>query len=333
MHQEQWNELAKYGQQLDFNLKRLNETKDEIVRVQAILQSIIQLQNNDLRVAVNRLADRFTLMEQQLANHGLPKIDYYDHEFTSIRKLAESPDWPLAVEEMVRDENYEKAKAANILDMIVIENVAGKRVLDFGCGEGYLTSAIATRGAALAVGYDPAGKDERFQNKLLTKDKLVAANNAPYDFIVVYDVLDHCEDPVAALKFIEDLASMQTKVIVRNHPFSSRHGKHLFTTLNRAFLHMVLDDIELVRLCGSAGMPTRPILRPVAEYRGWLANTKFNIELETPVTTPVEPFFLNPDNYLVRDKLVGKYQGEDPTRYMQIDFMDYVLKKRTQVVI
>jgi hypothetical protein len=96
---------------------------------------------------------------------------------------------------------------------------------------------------------------------------------------------------------------------------------------------MIFDEMELVRLCGTAGLPTKLILRPVSEYRAWLANTKFSVEMETPVTTPVEPFFLNPENYMVRDKLIGKYMGEDPTRHMQIDFMDYILKKNNQFVI
>jgi hypothetical protein len=185
----------------------------------------------------------------------------------------------------------------------------------------------------LAVGYDPVVADQRFQNKLLTKDKLVVANNAPYDFIIVYDVLDHCEDPVAALKFIEELATPQTKVIVRNHPFCSRHGKHLFTALNRAFLHMFLDDLELVRLCGTSGEWTRPVLRPLTEYRNWLTHTKFDIAMETAVTTPVESFFTTPDNYLLRDKIITKYEGEDPSRHMQVDFVDYVLRKKTHTII
>jgi 2-polyprenyl-3-methyl-5-hydroxy-6-metoxy-1,4-benzoquinol methylase len=334
MNQEQWDELAKYGRSLDFNLKRLNETKDEIVRVQTILQMVIGMANDEMRVAVNRLSDRFNLLEQQLVKHGLPKIDYYDHEFTTVRKLAEGNQWPLAVEDIVRNDTYEIAKANNILDMIVIDNLAGKRVLDYGCGSGTLVAEIEKRDAALVVGYDIKGPSEhREAKKIFTKDKVVVANHAPYDFIILYDVLDHTEDPVGNLKFIEEISTPQTKIIVRNHPFCARHGKHLFTTLNRAFLHMFFDDMELTRLCGYTGIYTQPVLRPMIEYRRWLSHTNFETVMETPITTPVESFFTDPENYMLRDKLVAKYNGEDPTRHMQIDFVDYVLRKKNQVII
>lgn len=334
MNQDQWHELIKYGRQLDFNVKRLNETKDEIIKVQSILQYMILSANDDLKTTVNRLADRFSLLEQQLVKHGLPKIDYYDHEFNAIRKMTESNDWPAAVENIVRDDNYLRAKASNILDMVVIEDIKNKRVLDFGCGSGYLTFELHQRGASLAVGYDIQGPSEhREERKVFTKDKVVVGNNAPYDFIIVYDVLDHCEDPVGTLKFIEEMSSPKTKVVVRNHPFCSRHGKHLFTTINKAFLHMFLDDLELVRMCGTSGDYTRPVLRPVVEYRNWISHTKFQIELEAPAVTPVEPYFIDPNNYILRDKIAAKYDGEDPGKHMQMDFVDYVLRTKTQIVI
>jgi 2-polyprenyl-3-methyl-5-hydroxy-6-metoxy-1,4-benzoquinol methylase len=333
MTQEQWEELTKYGRHLDFNVKRLNETKDEIVKIQSMLQYLIMSQSDDLKSTVNRLADRFGLLEQQLVTHGLPKIDYYDHEFSTIRKMAEGDQWPQAVENIVRDENYQRAKAAAIIDMVVIEPITGKRVLDYGCGSGYLTNAIKERGASLAVGYDVKASEHREPSKVFTKDKLVVANNAPYDFIIVYDVLDHCEDPITVLKHIEDLCLPHTKVFIRNHPFCSRHGKHMFTTMNKAFLHMFFDDMELVRLCGNSGEFTRPVLRPLFEYRAWLAQSNFNVELETASTTPIEQYFLKPENYLLRDKILARYENDDPTRHMQIDFVDYVLRKKAHVII
>ena len=72
----------------------------------------------------------------------------------------------------------------------------GGAVLDFGCGEGHVVvKASAT--AARSIGFDIVKTGvhdwEKSGKYLLTRNFDKVINSGPYDIILLYDVLDHCE--------------------------------------------------------------------------------------------------------------------------------------------
>lgn len=74
----------------------------------------------------------------------------------------------------------------------------GTRFLDYGCGKGLFVRFLRKRGHTMAFGYDPYGKASD------TGDK-ANLDQAPFDVILLQDVLEHVEDPEALLKEMDGL--------------------------------------------------------------------------------------------------------------------------------
>ena len=83
---------------------------------------------------------------------------------------------------------------------------SGKRVLDVGCGNGYLGKILADRGYEVTGIEQPGGTNQRFPPEV----RLVEAdleNGLPeldgkFDYILCADVLEHLRDPLRLLKEI-----------------------------------------------------------------------------------------------------------------------------------
>jgi len=271
-------------------------------------------------------------MRDQLERIGLPKIDVYERKLTFIKeKLAEN-DWPQAIDLscVPQTEADEIKRADNIIDLIVTEFLKDLKFLDYGCGQGYVAHAATKRGVTLSVGYDLKINWAQFQDTsrlLLTGDFQEVMKHGPYDVVLLYDVLDHYKgNPLEALHRIKDMLSPRGRVYVRNHPWCSRHGTHLYNQINKAYLHLLLDEVELARIGGYASDHTIKLIRPVDTYREWFHKAGFTIKNEIILTQPVESFFTSFDNAIIKEKAAKHWDGEDPTRYMSLQFVDYLLE-------
>jgi 2-polyprenyl-3-methyl-5-hydroxy-6-metoxy-1,4-benzoquinol methylase len=169
--------------------------------------------------------------------------------------------WPVAVPEtmIVKDEPTKKIRASSIVSTFIKQPIADKRVLDFGCGEGYTTAEIQRSGAAVSVGYDIASNDAwtKFPGVKFTTNLQEVAANGPYDIILLYDVMDHLvgTTPVEFLKQIATMMSASTRLYIRFHPITSPHGTHLYQTLNKAYAHLLFDQ-EVLASLGGVSEPT-----------------------------------------------------------------------------
>ena len=72
------------------------------------------------------------------------------------------------------------------------------RFLDFGCGAGHFVTYLRGRGHRQAVGYDPYGRPDGWIDRSVLQPE-------SYDFINLYDVIEHVEDPT---RLLSDLAGM-----------------------------------------------------------------------------------------------------------------------------
>ena len=70
-------------------------------------------------------------------------------------------------------------------------------LLDYGCGSGLLVNELHHKGYLHAVGYD--AYHEKFNDPIIF--------NHQYDFVVLQDVIEHSEDPVAMLDEVIDLTN------------------------------------------------------------------------------------------------------------------------------
>jgi SAM-dependent methyltransferase len=146
-----------------------------------------------------------------------------------------------------------------------------------------------------------------------------ATPDPPFDLYVLFDILDHLVDrsPADALREAAGNLAPGGQLIVRCHPWCSRHGTHLYHQSNKAFLSAYLTAAELA----AAGLAERPTRRgfvdPVAEYRRWVADAGLAVVRERVHRQPVEKVF----------EQLARRGDIDPRVFphMDITFVDYLL--------
>lgn len=299
----------------------LKEVKESIVSLKETQERMMLYEHNNLRRDVLEITNN-------LKRYGLPTASEYEKTLNDIKNLIEKGDWPLAIENSLlcnSDEQIQK-RADAVLDLLVAENLKGKRFLDYGCGKGHTIPSALKREAALVMGYDITDEYE-FDRQNFTSNFDVVKNNAPYDIILLHDVLDHIQvlDPVQAIVQAASVLSPNGRIYLRNHPWSSRHGGHLYLGKNLAFLHLIFDEIELTRCLGIQPDHVLKISQPVETYRHWFREAGLSIKDEFIIRTEVEPFFKN--HQAILDKLSKIWESNEVIEsYMEIDFVEYVLE-------
>jgi 2-polyprenyl-3-methyl-5-hydroxy-6-metoxy-1,4-benzoquinol methylase len=282
-----------------------------------------------------------TLLEEELK---APPAPYSDRdrisEITDLRLLAKSDQWPQAVPDDLicgDDEDNKLNRAAGIVHEFIRADMTDKRFLDFGCGEGHVPFVAANLvGVKLAVGYDPVAQDwnhfDHVSNMKLTSHFEEVKKDAPYDVILLNDVLDHCSNPKALLEQVKEVKSQTGRIFVRCHPWTSRHGTHLYKQLNKAYLHLVFNKEELYAM-GLKDTHTYQLLDPMPAYRSLFKDAGFTVVQEEVITHPVELFFTHKPAILrrIKEKWAKSENNalatgvEFPREIMEIQFADFVL--------
>jgi 2-polyprenyl-3-methyl-5-hydroxy-6-metoxy-1,4-benzoquinol methylase len=244
-----------------------------------------------------------------------------------IMDLLKSEEWPEAVPQYLICEDNEKDKldrAEGILDLIGVQNIKGKKFLDFGCGEGHV-SAQAFGIASKSIGYDflPTGKFdwELDENFLLTSDFKKVVANAPFDFISLYDVLDHSENPVELLDQVKSICSKKTKIFVRCHPWIGRHASHLYRQINKAWIHVFFTEEEIRSMGYNMDFVFKTYF-PMATQNKWFNDAGFKVVSSDTTKTVVEPFFKRSE---LKSRLPNEFK-EFPEWQMCQAFNDYVIQ-------
>ena len=155
-------------------------------------------------------------------------------------------------------------------------DLAGKTVLDVGCGGGILAESMAWRGAAAVTGIDLAEKSlqtaeaharmggvDNVRYRCVSVEDLAAENPHGYDVVTCMEMMEHVPDPASVIRACAKLAKPD--------------GMVFFSTINRnakSYLHAILGaeyvlnlvpkgthdwqkfitPAELARMCRQAGL-------------------------------------------------------------------------------
>ena len=183
--------------------------------------------------------------------------------------------------------------------------VAGKRLVDVGCGGGILAESMAQRGAnvtGIDMGEAPlsvarlhqaeSGLDIHYRHS--TAEQLAEAEAGRFDIVCCLEMLEHVPDPAAVIAACADL---------------TRPGGGLyFSTINRnpkAFLFAVVGAEHILKLLPAGTHEYEKFIKP-SEMAAWIRRAGLVLQDMTGMTyNPLtKQYRLNPKdvsvNYLMR---------------------------------
>jgi 2-polyprenyl-3-methyl-5-hydroxy-6-metoxy-1,4-benzoquinol methylase len=250
------------------------------------------------------------------------------------KSLLMSDEWPEAVPAFLicnESEEDKLERADGIIDVIQVVDLSGKKILDFGCGEGHLVKMLGKAGHNV-IGYDIKKQGILEWNDSenpcvageITTNWQKISSQGPFDFVVLYDVIDHCEDPVAALNAVHGVCHEKTSVFLRTHPFCGPHGGHIYRQINKAYVHLFFNEEELKEMGANSDF-VRKVFFPLAEVEDWLKKSSFKIISNSMTRAAVPSFFKKPE--MIRLLLEIYPSKEFPEWQMSQVFNDYVLQK------
>ena len=161
--------------------------------------------------------------------------------------------------------------------------VAGKHLLDVGCGGGILSESMAQRGARVTgidMGEAPLSVARIHQLESgvevdylqSTAEELAAKRPGEFDIVCCLEMLEHVPDPAAVVEACARLVAPG--------------GSLYFSTINRnpkAFLFAIVGAEHILRLLPSGTHEYSKFIRP-SELAGWLRQTGLVLQAMTGLT-------------------------------------------------
>lgn len=191
-----------------------------------------------LRITNNRLGGRFGTVvipkcdslhlddetDWRCIEALLPRGDYYD-----IRPWASNGDsddyWGITVDPdgKIRDKSVERedylAQHKNIIDYV--NSLDGGRVLDVGCGLGFLLSALSKKFERFGLEPNPQAAKIARKNGWVFPSTLEESGFSSnfFDVVILNHVIEHLPDPVATIQEIRRVLKPGGKLVVETPDF------------------------------------------------------------------------------------------------------------------
>ena len=151
-----------------------------------------------------------------------------------------------------QDFYHGKSKLDALLGCDFLANIAGKTVIDFGCGEGAEAVDMALRGAKRVIGID--NREEMLQIARQNAAKagvgqrciFAASTSERADVITSVDAFEHFADPAQILRIMDTLLLPNGEVLISfGPPWYHPLGGHLFSVFPWA--HLIFSEEALIR--------------------------------------------------------------------------------------
>jgi len=284
----------------------------------------------------NSLHQNLKTLDELIQRHslGVPQTALLD---PMAKPDLLDPDWPAAWPQYLianaaseQEKVYRAIQITAGYDLGLIEE---KKILDFGCGDGLVAMEIIKRRTKGVLAYDIApdkswtGKE--YQDLAFSSDLKHILDNAPYDTIIMHDVIDHVPASVfeSAFKQLIDRCTSETRFILTAHPFTSRHGGHLHESKNLAFLQLLYSEDELAKLQIRCPYNNR-WSRPQAAYENMFNRLNLKIVAKEIDTDPVEQWIIDRLIPIITKRIYdNQITHEQTEKIMSVSWVQYTLAK------
>lgn len=133
------------------------------------------------------------------------------------------------------------------------EEVQGKAIVDFGCGEGYQSLALAEIGAQRVVGieaYEPhvvgareKVKERGLEERVFFATQVEAEHAGGFDIVLSHNSMEHFADPEAILRIFTRLVRPNGKIYITFGPlWYSMYGAHTNFFCLFPWIHLLLPE-------------------------------------------------------------------------------------------
>ena len=145
-----------------------------------------------------------------------------------------------------------RSKLETLLGPDIWREIAGKSVIDFGCGAGDEAIELAQRGATRVTGIDiresalALARRSAAEHGVADTCEFVTSTDRPADVIISIDAFEHFDDPGSILETMARLLKPEGAVLVAfGPPWLHPLGGHLFSVFPWA--HLVFTERALIR--------------------------------------------------------------------------------------
>jgi SAM-dependent methyltransferase len=160
--------------------------------------------------------------------------------------------WPRPTHNLSGIAYANKDKLQVVFGNDVYQELQGKVVLDFGCGEGLEAIRIAQNGAARVIGVDmlekslATARENARKSGVYDRCEFVNSTDEKCDVIISLDSFEHFEDTAAILRIMRDLLKSNGYVWASFGPtWYHPYGGHVFSPFPWA--HLIFTENVLLR--------------------------------------------------------------------------------------
>lgn len=178
----------------------------------------------------------------------------------SRSELAHSSDMKNAMRNTAANDAYRAGRVDCILAAarkLGVE-VAGRDLLDLGCGDGALTIQYATRGPRSVIGVDidadavaraQASRHDRRVLYRVSSTTRLPLPDASIDVILCYDVFEHVAQPSAILSECRRVLRPGGQMLIGTWGWRHPFAPHLWSTMPVPWAHVIASEKTLLRAC------------------------------------------------------------------------------------
>jgi SAM-dependent methyltransferase len=145
-----------------------------------------------------------------------------------------------------------KSQLAISMGADFIARIAGKAIVDFGCGEGSDAVEMAVQGAGRVIGIDiredvlQTARQKALRASVQNACVFVSSTKELADIVVSVDAFEHFDDPAEVLRIMDTLLRPAGEVLVSFGPtWYHPLGGHLFSVFPWA--HLMFSEKALIR--------------------------------------------------------------------------------------